>query len=131
MRKARVVFRKSDGLCLQDPRRPPCFATREQLSDERVIERLVIPQHGGAAADFVVVELEYPGKQPPWDFKWTPEGLAPATDDTDAVKAWRIRGQMSPILRRIRKRRMEQDLVLAREAGDEEAAAYIEEELRR
>ena len=131
MRKARVVFRRSDGLCLQNPRKAPCFATPEQLSDERLIERQVLPEHGGASGDYVVVEVDYPGKQPPWDAKWTPEGLVPATDATDAVKALRARSQVSPIQRRIRKRRMEQDLDLARAAGDEEAAVYIEEELKR
>jgi len=130
-RKARVVYRKSDGLCLQQPGRPPCFARPDLLADDRLIERQVIPEFGGQVTDYVVVERDYPGEKPPWDFKWTPRDMVPSTDDNDAVRAWRARKESKAVFRRIRRRRMEFDLKLAREAGDTEAVALLQDELKR
>ena len=68
--KARVVYRKSDGLCLQSPTRPPCLARPDMITDRRLIDRQIIPEHGGKPKDYVVVEFDRSSKQPPWDFKW-------------------------------------------------------------
>ena len=128
--KARVVYRKSDGLCLHVPGQPPCLARPDMITDRRLVERQILPEHGGKREDYVVVEFDRSSKTPPWDFKWTPKGLVPATDALPAVRAWRKAKPDREVMARIQRRRLEHDLQLAEQAGDEEAALYIRNRLK-
>ncbi len=128
-RKARVVYRKRDGLCLESPTRPPCLARPDMITDRRLIDRQIIPEHGGKRKDYVVVEFGRSSKKPPWDFKWTPKGLVPATDALLAVREWREARPDREVMARIQRRRLEHDLELAESAGDSAAALYVRNRL--
>jgi hypothetical protein len=82
-------------------------------------------KHGGKAADYVVKEAAKP-----WLKRVAGGKLA---DDKDKLAALKERDKSEKKAReaqkRIEKRRLEADLALAQEAGDDDAAAVLGEEL--
>lgn len=130
MRIVRAVYRKADGLCCIAPGdRSPGFPPR-RYPDAELVVRYGVGRFGGTAEDYVVVPMEARPWEPPWEKKWTVDGLVPATEYNERVKTWKDSRPDSPAMKRVRRRRLEQDIRLAEAEDDEEAADILRRSLR-
>jgi len=130
MHEARIVFRKSDGLCCENPENYPSqIGATDRVTDEQVIERVALPIFCGKVSDYVVVTLPYPDEKCPWEYKWVAGELQPATQMSQHVLEWETMQREQEIRMRIETRRLARDIRLCEDEGDEEARDMLVKEL--